>query len=73
MKFGSVASSVYHGLTVWLHRRMTQGLYFRMAYTFAHAYDDGQDALVAGRPATVHPTMQPLTYDLLAVSICDHA
>jgi hypothetical protein len=32
---------------------MTSGLYFRMAYTFARAYDDGQDALVAGRPVTV--------------------
>jgi hypothetical protein len=32
---------------------MTDGLYFRLAYTFAHATDDGQDALVAGRPATV--------------------
>jgi hypothetical protein len=52
-EFDSVASSVYHGLTVSLHRRMTHGLCFRMAYTFAHAYDDGQDALVAGRPATV--------------------
>ena len=49
-QFDSAASSVYQGLTVSLHRRMTSGLYFRMAYTFAHAYDDGQDALVAGRP-----------------------
>jgi hypothetical protein len=32
---------------------MTHGLYFRMGYTYAHAMDDGQDALVAGRPATV--------------------
>jgi hypothetical protein len=32
---------------------MTSGLYFRMAYTFARAYDDGQDALAAGRPVTV--------------------
>ena len=32
---------------------MTHGLYFRLAYTFAHATDDGQDALVAGRPVTV--------------------
>src|SRR5262249_27763881 len=52
-EFDSAASSVYHGLTVSLHRRMTHGLYFRMAYTFAHASDDGQDALVAGRPPTV--------------------
>jgi hypothetical protein len=32
---------------------MTNGFYFRLAYTFAHATDDGQDALVAGRPVTV--------------------
>jgi len=32
---------------------MTHGLYFRLGYTYAHAIDDGQDALVAGRPATV--------------------
>ena len=52
-QFESVASSVYHGLTVSLRRRMTHGLYFRVAYTWAHAIDDGQDALVAGRPVTV--------------------
>jgi hypothetical protein len=44
---------VYHGLTVSLRRRMTSGLYFRLAYTFGHAVDDGQDSLVAGRPVTV--------------------
>src|SRR5437879_13283900 len=32
---------------------MTSGLYFRLAYTFGHAVDDGQDSLVAGRPVTV--------------------
>jgi hypothetical protein len=52
-QFESAASSVCHGVTVSLPRRMSQGLYFRMAYTFAHATDDGQDALVAGRPVTV--------------------
>jgi hypothetical protein len=52
-QFESAASSVYHGATLSVHRRMTSGLYFRMAYTFAHAVDDGQDALVAGRPAVV--------------------
>jgi len=51
--FESAASSVYHGLTVSVQRRMTSGLYFRLAYTYAHAIDDGQDALVAGRPVTV--------------------
>jgi len=52
-QFESAASSVYHGLTVSLHRRMSHGLYFRLAYTWAHAIDDGQDALVAGQPVTV--------------------
>ncbi len=52
-EFDSAASSVYHGVTVSMRRRMTNGLYFRLAYTFGHAYDDGQDALVAGRPVTV--------------------
>ncbi len=52
-QFESVANSFYHGMTVSLRRRMTSGLYFRVAYTWAHAIDDGQDALVAGRPVTV--------------------
>ncbi len=51
--FESAASSVYHGLTVSVRRRMSNGLYFRLAYTYGHAMDDGQDALVAGRPADV--------------------
>ena len=55
-QFDSAASSVYNGLTVSLRRRMTSGLYFRVAYTFAHAIDDGQDALVAGRPVAVQNT-----------------
>ena len=52
-QYESAASNVYHGLTVSVQRRMTSGLYFRLAYTFAHAIDDGQDALIAGHPATV--------------------
>jgi hypothetical protein len=51
--FESEASSVYHGATLSIHRQMTSGLYFRLAYTYAHAIDDGQDALVAGRPSLV--------------------
>ena len=35
--FESAASSVYHGATVSMNRRMTSGLYFMLAYTFAHA------------------------------------
>ena len=52
-QFESAATSIYHGMTVSLRRRMTSGFYFRLAYTWAHAIDDGQDALVAGRPVTV--------------------
>jgi hypothetical protein len=52
-QFESAASSVYHGLTVSLQKRMSRGLYFRLGYTWAHSIDDGQDALVAGQPATV--------------------
>jgi carboxypeptidase family protein/TonB-dependent receptor-like protein len=51
--FESAASSQYDGLTFSVKRRMTHGLYFRLGYTWAHAVDNGQDALVAGRPATV--------------------
>ncbi len=57
--FESAASSVYHGLTVSIHRQMSRGFYFRMAYTYAHELDDGQDALVAGQPATVQDTYAP--------------
>ena len=57
--FESAASSVYHGLTVSVRRKMTSGLYFRLAYTFAHAIDDGQDALVAGSPALVQNSYAP--------------
>jgi hypothetical protein len=52
-EFQSGASSVYHGMTVSLNKRMSRGLSFRLGYTWAHAIDDGQDALVAGQPATV--------------------
>jgi hypothetical protein len=52
-QFESAASSVYHGATRSIRRRMTGGLYFRLAYTFAHATGNGQDALAAGRPVTV--------------------
>jgi hypothetical protein len=57
--YESAASSVYNGLTVSVRRRMTSGLYFRLAYTYAHAVDDGQDALVAGRPVTVQNSYSP--------------
>ncbi|HZQ22191.1 MAG TPA: TonB-dependent receptor [Terriglobales bacterium] len=58
-QFESAASSVYNAFTVSVQRRMTHGLYFRLSYTLAHAVDDGQDALVAGRPATVQNSYSP--------------
>ena len=57
--FESAASSVYHGATLSVRRRMSHGLQFMLSYTFAHAIDDGQDALVAGRPATVQNSYAP--------------
>jgi hypothetical protein len=51
--FESEASSVYHGATLSIQRKMTTGFYFRLAYTYAHAMDDGQDALV-----TTYSTVQ---------------
>ena len=46
--FESAASSVYHGITGSVRRRMTNGVYFRLGYTLAWARDDGQDALLTG-------------------------
>jgi hypothetical protein len=57
--FESIASSDYHGFTASVRRRMTNGFYFRAAYTWARAVDDGQDALVAGRPSTVENSYAP--------------
>jgi hypothetical protein len=57
--FESAASSVYHGATLSIRRQMTSGIYFRLAYTYAHAIDDGQDALVAGRPSVVQNSYAP--------------
>ena len=58
-EFESAASSIYHGLTFSLHRRMASGLYLRLAYTWAEAFDDVQDALVAGAPSTVQNSYNP--------------
>jgi hypothetical protein len=58
-EFESAATSVYHGLTVSALRRMGSGLYFRLAYTWAQAFDDVQDALVAGRPGSVQNSYDP--------------
>lgn len=45
-EFDSVAESKYTGVTLSAKRRMTDGIYFRLAYTWAQAFDDGQDALL---------------------------
>jgi hypothetical protein len=58
-EFQSAASSYYSGATLSLNRRVTHGTYLRLSYTFAHAIDDGQDALVAGQPATVQNSYEP--------------
>jgi hypothetical protein len=58
-EFQSAASSVYNGATISIDRRVARGTYVRLAYTFAHAIDDGQDALVAGQPATVQNSYDP--------------
>ena len=50
-QFESAVSSVYHGLTVSVRRRMRNGLFFRVAYTWAKAVDDGQDAPFTAPPA----------------------
>jgi hypothetical protein len=57
--YESAASSVYNAGTLSIRRRMTSGLYFLLSYTWAHAIDDGQDALVAGQPALVQNTYNP--------------
>ena len=58
-EFQSAASSYYNGATLSINRRVARGIYMRLAYTFAHAIDDGQDALVAGQPATVQNSYNP--------------
>ena len=58
-EFQSAASSVYNGATLSINRRMARGTYLRISYTYAHAIDDGQDALIAGSPATVQNSFNP--------------
>ena len=58
-EFQSAASSHYNGATLSLNRRVAHGLYLRLSYTYARAMDDGQDALVAGQPATVQNSYVP--------------
>jgi len=58
-EFQSAASSYYNGATLSINRRVSRGTYLRLAYTYARAIDDGQDALVAGQPATVQNSYNP--------------
>jgi hypothetical protein len=58
-EFQSASSSYYNGATLSINRRVAHGSYLRLSYTFAHAIDDGQDALVAGQPATVQNSYNP--------------
>jgi hypothetical protein len=58
-EFQSAASSYYSGATLSINRRVARGTYLRFSYTYAHAIDDGQDALVAGQPATVQNSYNP--------------
>jgi Carboxypeptidase regulatory-like domain len=58
-EFQSAASSDYKGATVSITRRVARGSYLRFSYTYAQAIDDGQDALVAGQPATVQNSYVP--------------
>ncbi len=58
-EFQSAASSQYDGATFSINRRVARGSYLRISYTWAHAIDDGQDALVAGQPATVQNSYDP--------------
>ncbi len=51
--YESASSSTYNGFTLSLKRQMNHGLFLRIAYTFAKAIDEGQDALVVGRPGNV--------------------
>lgn len=57
--FETAAASDYQGFTLSLRRRMHRGFYFRLGYTWATATDNGQDGLVAGRPALVQNTFAP--------------
>jgi hypothetical protein len=58
-EFQSAASSNYNGATLSINRRVARGSYLRLSYTYARAIDDGQDALVAGQPATVQNSYDP--------------
>src|SRR5208283_1582751 len=51
--FQSESMSLYDGMAVSLQRQISHGMYFKIAYTYSKAIDDGPDALVVGRPGNV--------------------
>ena len=51
--FQSESMSLYNGMAVSMQRQVSHGIYFKIAYTFSKAIDDGPDALVVGRPGNV--------------------
>ncbi len=57
--FESAASSTYNGLTLSIRRRMSRGVYFRAAFTWAKAIDDFQDAPITGAAALVQNSYNP--------------
>lgn len=59
-EFQSAASSYYNGATLSVNRRVARGTYLRFSCTYARAIDDGQDALVAGEPAAVQNSYDPV-------------
>jgi len=58
-EFESVAASNYNGLAIGIKHTFGEGFYARLSYTWAHAFDNGQDALVAGQPAQVQNAAAP--------------
>jgi len=54
-QYQSVGASFYNGMTVSLRKRMSKGTDFRLAYTWAHAIDNGQDALTTTESTVQNP------------------
>jgi hypothetical protein len=57
--FESAASSTYNGFSFSAQRRFSKGFHFQLGITWAKAIDDGQDALVVGRPEIVQNSYAP--------------
>jgi hypothetical protein len=61
--FNNAASSIYHALQAKVTKRMSRGLMFQAAYTWAHAIDDSSDPLT---PATGNQGFPRNSLDLAA-------